>query len=388
MLRNKAYKFRIYPTAEQELFFNKTIGCSRFVFNHFLDKWNKAYEETGKGLSKVKCDKMLTPLKAELEWLTEVDSRGLKYALGDLEDAFKRFYKKQNKAPRFKSKKKSSQSYSTQLQGKNQNPEVLIVNGAIKLPKAGLVKIKAHREVVGRVFKATIRRTPTGKWFVTLVTEQEIAELPKTGSVCGIDLGRKTFAIVSDGTLYHNPKHLAAMEKRLAREQRKMSRRHLLAKARKCELAEAKNYQKQKRKVARLHEKVANKRLDYLHQVSSEIIKNHDIIGIEDLGIADMLSKNSRNDNKETADVSWYKFRTLLEYKAEWYGKQVVVVARNYASSQTCSCCGHKHKAVKTQRLREWTCPNCETHHDRDLNASYNLRNEAIRLTVGQTEID
>ncbi|WP_214780745.1 IS200/IS605 family element RNA-guided endonuclease TnpB [Exiguobacterium sp. s22] len=388
MLRNKAYKFRIYPTAEQEVFFNKTIGCSRFVYNHFLDKWNKAYEKTGKGLSKFECMKMMSPLKAEYEWLSEVDNRGTRYAIISLDDAFKRFFKKQNKAPKFKSKNRSAHAYTTEIQAKNQNPEVLIVNGTIKLPKAGFVKIKVHREVVGRVFKATIRRTPTGKWFVTLVTEQEIAEMPKTGSVCGIDLGRKTFAIVSDGTLYHNPKHLAAMEKRLAREQRKMSRRHLLAKARKCELAEAKNYQKQKRKVARLHEKVANKRLDYLHQVSTEIIKNHDIIGIEDLGIADMLSKNDRKSNKATADVSWYKFRELLQYKAEWYGKQVVVVARNYASSQTCSCCGHKHKAVKNLNLREWTCPNCGTHHDRDLNASYNLRNEAIRSTVGQTEID
>lgn len=383
MLKHKANKFRIYPTKEQEILIAKTFGCSRFVFNHFLAKWDESYKAIGKGLSYGSCSKEIPMLKQEFDWLKEVDSHSLQSSVKHLIDAYDRFFKKQNGRPRFKSKRNPVQSYKTNIEKKNQLSEVSIVGNKLKLPKLKWVCFANSRQVEGRILNATIRRNASGKYFVSLLVEQEIHELPKTGSSIGVDVGLKHFAVLSDGMVYKNDRYFRTLEKKLAREQRKLSRRQLIALNKKIKLSEAKNYQKQKRKVARIHEKIANKRTDFLHKVSTEIVKNHDVIGIETLQVKNM--QKNRKLSKSISEVSWSAFFRMLEYKAGWYGKTIVKAGKTFASSQLCSGCGHQHKDVKHLGLRKWTCPNCGVHHDRDVNAGLNLKQEAERILASST---
>jgi putative transposase len=377
MLRHKAYKFRIYPNADQEVLIIKTIGCVRFVYNYFLALWNEEYSKNGKGLTYNSCSAMLPQMKKNeaTSWLKEVDSIALQSSVKNLSDSFSRFFKKQNRRPQFKSKKNPVQSYTT----KNVNKSITIIENIIKLPKLGQVKFAKSRELNGRILNATIRKNPSGKFFVSILCEEEVPELPKTGLEIGIDLGITDFAILSNGQKIDNNRFTSKMEKTLKREQRKLSRRALLAKKAGKELFEARNYQKQKKKVARLHEKVINQRTDFLNKLSTEIVKNHDIICIEDLSTKGMLKNHKLA--KSISDVSWSSFVAKLQYKAEWYGREIIKVDKWFPSSQLCSKCGHKD-GKKSLEIREWTCPVCHAHHDRDINASKNILAEGLQIQV------
>ena len=376
MERLKAYKFRIYPTEEQEIFFAKTFGCVRKVYNLMLNDRKKAYEEVKNDPSKKMTFPTPAKYKEEFPFLKEVDSLALANAQLHLDKAYKNFFRDKSVGfPRFKSKKNPVQSYTTN----NQNGTVaLIDNKFIKVPKLkSLIRIKLHRQPKGMIKSATISRHASGKYYISLLCKEEINELPKINSAIGIDLGITDFAILSDGQKIDNNRFTSKMEKKLKREQRKLSKRALLAKNKGIPLSEAKNYQKQKRKVARLHEKVMNQRTDFLNKLSTEIIKNHDIICIEDLNVKGMLRNHKLA--RSISDVSWSSFVAKLQYKADWYGREIIKVDTWFPSSQICSECGHKD-GKKSLDIREWTCPICHTHHDRDINASINILIEGLRI--------
>ncbi|EJW9249109.1 transposase [Enterococcus faecalis] len=376
MERLKAYKFRIYPTEEQKIFFGKSFGCVRKVYNLMLNDRKKAYEEVKNNSS----EKMTFPTPAkykdEFPFLKEVDSLALANAQLNLDKAYKNFFRDKSVGfTRFKSKKNPVQSYTTN----NQNGTIaLIDNKFVKIPKLkSLVKITLHRHPKGLIKSATISRHSSGKYYISLLCKEEVSELPKSNSAIGIDLGITDFAILSNGQKFDNNKFTSKMEKKLKREQRKLSRRALLAKQKGIDLFEASNYQKQKRKVARLHEKVMNQRTDFLNKLSTEIIKNHDIICIENLNTKGMLRNHKLA--KSISDVSWSSFVTKLQYKADWYGREIIKIDKWFPSSQICSECGHKD-GKKPLDIREWTCPICHAHHDRDINASINILTEGLRL--------
>ncbi|MGM0336945.1 IS200/IS605 family element RNA-guided endonuclease TnpB [Enterococcus sp. AZ008] len=376
MERLKAYKFRLYPTEEQEIFFAKSFGCVRKVYNLMLNDRIKAYKETKNDASKKMNFPTPAKYKKDFTFLKEIDSLALANAQLNLDKAYKNFFRDQSIGfPRFKSKKNPVQSYTTN----NQNGTVaLIDNKFIKVPKLkSLVRIKLHRQPKGIIKSATISRHSSGKYYISLLCKEEVNELPKTNFAIGIDLGIVDFAILSDGQKIDNNKFTSTMEKKLKREQRKLSRRGLLAKKKGINLFEAKKYQKQKRKVARLHEKVMNQRTDFLNKLSTDIIKNHDIICIENLNTKGMLRNHKLA--KSISDVSWSSFVTKLQYKADWYGREIIKIDKWFPSSQICSECGHKD-GKKSLDIREWTCPICHTHHDRDINASINILAEGLRI--------
>ena len=367
MIKQKSYKFRLYPNLEQKILFEKTFGCSRFIWNQMLADGITHYEKTGETLKNTPAQ-----YKKDFPWLKEVDSLALCNVQLNLNQAYKLFFQSKFGFPKFKSKK-TAQSYKTN----NQNGSVALLDGKVKLPKIGWVTVKAHRKVKGLIKSATISKTATGKYFISILCEEEILPLPKTDSKLGIDLGLENFAILSTGEKIENPRFLISLSKKLAKEQKILSRRAHLAKKRGVKLSESSNYQKQKLKVAKIHEKIANQRKDFLNKLSTELIKNHDVICIEDLASKNLMKNH--HFARAIGDVSWYEFVRQLRYKADWYGKKVVQISRWFPSSQLCSTCG-VNSGKKPLFVREWTCESCGTHHDRDINASINILKEGLSL--------
>ena len=365
--RHKSYKFRLYPNKKQMMMFEKTFGCSRFIWNQMLADKIQHYKETGQTLKNTPAQ-----YKRDYPWLKEVDSLALCNVQLNLQKAYKSFFQSNFGFPKFKSKR-HHQSYQTY----NQKGTIAIENGKVKLPKIGWVKVKAHRKMTGLIKSATISMTKTGKYFISILCETEIKPYHKTNSSIGIDLGLEHFAILSTGEKIENPRFLVRSSKKLAREQKILSRRVLVAKQSGKKLSESMNYQKQRLKVAKLHEKISNQRRDFLHKLSINLIKNHDRICMEDLASKNLM----RNHHLARAigDASWSEFVRMLEYKADWYEKQVSKISRWFPSSQICSSCGFK-SSKKALHIREWACEKCGAHHDRDLNASINILNEGLKI--------
>ena len=375
----KAYKVRLYPNDEQQVFFAKSFGCTRFIWNKMLADKINYYQATKTTLNNTPAQ-----YKKEFEWLKEVDSLALANVQQNLRAAYSKFFKQGSGFPKFK-KKGIRDSYTTN----NQKGTVAITDSTVKLPKIGHIKAKFPDKINGLIKSATISRTPSGKYFVSLLVETIINELPKTQSNIGIDLGLTDFIVLSDGSKVANPKFLSKLQDKLAREQKILAKRRAVAKADQRKLSESRNYQKQKLKVAKVYEKITNIRKDFLHKLSFNLIKNHDVIAIEDLNVKGMVK--NRKLAKAISDSSWSAFTTMLAYKAEWYGKTLVKIDRWYPSSKTCSGCGHLlTKAELPLSVRTWNCPSCLQENDRDLNASINILNQGLLLakqskTVGAT---
>ena len=361
---NKSFKVRIYPNQEQQVLINKTFGCVRYVYNYMLNLKQKAYNIFELKLNYVKTSSILTKLKQHKLWLCEVDAVALQQCLRDLDVAYQRFFNG-NGYPNFKFKR-GKNSYRT-----NMNIHLDQENKMIKIPKVGWIKFrdKTKFNSLNKIYNITISKSASGKYFASISAEVDITAFTKTKKSCGIDLGLKDFCILNDGTKFENPRFFVNNQQRLKLLQQSLSRK----------VKDSKNYEKVRIKLAKFHEYIANCRKDYLHKISIQLVREYDIICIETLQVKKMLMEN--DNAKDISDVSWYEFVRQLEYKCLWYGKILSKIDIFYPSSQLCSNCGYRNYALRgNTSIREWTCPECNKHHDRDINAATNILNQGLTL--------
>jgi putative transposase len=362
----KSFKFRIYPTKDQEILLAKHFGANRFVFNYYLNSRKESYlGEDKKSLNYYDNANDLTQLKKNEDyiWLKEINSQSLQSSIRNLDTAYNKFFRKQTKFPRFKSK------YDRQSFKIPQN--VLIKDNKLNIPKFKEgIKINLHQEIEGKIMFATISKSTTDKYYVSITCEVNHKPFRKTGSKIGIDTGIKDLAILSDGKVYKNIKTLKNNLKKLKYEQRQLSK--------KVKGSSSRN--KQRKTLTLVHEKITNVRKDYLHKISTEIIKNHDVICVEDLAVKNMMKNHKLA--QAFSDVSLGSFYSMLEYKAKWNDKQYVKIDRYFPSSKMCSNCGWINQDL-TLKDREWTCPSCNTTHDRDFNAAKNILKQGLKILSG-----